>query len=161
MRVTGTPFRAFYATPAVSIPKATPLQPDAGCQSNPAVAIRSVVRFHLPSLYPHCFIKAFLTATLSPTNCRRSHPVFRTFCPLELVVTKSFRRCQFRQSGTTAAVQRTKSLSQIHPAFDASMQIIASTLCTQDVKAVKDTLMWMSNPMCSQSSPKDHRITAR
>ena len=78
-----------------------PLQPDAGCQSDRAVAIRSVVRFHLPSLYPRCFRKAFLTATLSSTNCRRSQPAVRTFCPLESVVTKSHSKVPMSPATTT------------------------------------------------------------
>ena len=121
-------------------------QPDAGCQLIVAVAIRSVVRFHLPSLYPRCFRKAFLTALFS-VNCRGSQPVVRTFCPLESVMTKSFRRCQFRQSGITASIRAHKKPKSNPSSLDASMQDHSVTLCTRDVKTVKDTLIVNRRPI--------------
>ena len=131
MRVSDTHFRSeqvCQTTPPSS------LTPDASLIV--ADAIRSVVRFHLPSLYPRCFRKAFLTATLSPTNCRRSQPVVRTFCPLESLVTKSFRRCQFRQAGITASIRAHKKPKSTPPSLDTSIQYHRVTFATRDAGLV-------------------------
>ena len=48
-----------------------------------------------------CFRKAFLTATLSPTNCRRSQPAIRTLWPLESVATKSHSKVPMAPATTT------------------------------------------------------------
>src|SRR6516165_7074744 len=52
-------------------------------------------------LYPRCFRKAFLTATLSSTNRKRSQPAVRTFWPLASVVTKSHSNVPMSPAATT------------------------------------------------------------